>query len=57
MMNEEGVFSRLLELITSKLDEDGDLHRMLLQLLYEMSRIQRIRTEELGKCAMSMSPI
>ncbi|MCJ1471515.1 hypothetical protein MMC13_000155 [Lambiella insularis] len=47
MMNEEGIFPRLLELIQSKQDEDAALHRMLLELLYEMSRIQRLRTEDL----------
>ena len=48
MMNEEGVFPRLLELIQSKKEEDAALHRMLLELLYEMSRIQRLRTEDLS---------
>ncbi|MCJ1256324.1 hypothetical protein MMC24_004145 [Lignoscripta atroalba] len=47
MMKEEGVFPRLLELIQSKKDDDAALHRMLLELLYEMSRIQRLRIEDL----------
>ena len=49
MMNEEGVFPRLVDLVQSMKDQDLDLHRMLLELLYEMSRIQRIRTEELSR--------
>ena len=48
MMNEEGAFTRLTELIQSRENEDAALHRMLLELLYEMSRIQRLRTEELS---------
>ena len=48
MMNEEGVFPRLIDLVQTIKDQDLDLHRMLLELLYEMSRIQRIRTEELS---------
>lgn len=49
MMNEEGAFPRLLELIQGMKDGDMGLHRMLLELLYEMSRIQRIRTGDLSK--------
>ncbi|KAL2850968.1 hypothetical protein BJX68DRAFT_76301 [Aspergillus pseudodeflectus] len=51
MMNEEGVFPRLLELLHAQTinREDGEagLHRLLMDLLYEMSRIQRIRIEDL----------
>ena len=50
MMNEEGVFPRLLELIQEKKNDDVGLHRMLLELLYEMSRIQRLRVEDLSEC-------
>lgn len=48
MMNEEGVFPWLLQLIAENKDDDAGLHRMLLELLYEMSRIQRLRIEDLG---------
>ncbi|KAI9845433.1 MAG: hypothetical protein M1837_004911 [Sclerophora amabilis] len=47
MMNEEGAFPRLLELIQSDRNDDGGLHRRLLELFYEMSRIQRLRIEDL----------
>ncbi|KAJ6017587.1 hypothetical protein N7451_000966 [Penicillium sp. IBT 35674x] len=51
MMNEEGVFARLLELIQGRRREDMDseagLHRLLMDLLYEMSRVQRVRIEDL----------
>ncbi len=50
MMNEEGTFTRILELIQEKNDDDAGLHRLLLELLYEMSRIQRLRIEDLSKC-------
>lgn len=49
MMNEEGVFPRLLELIQEKKGDDAGLHRMLLEILYEMSRIQRLRVEDLSE--------
>ena len=49
MMKEEGGFPRLLELIQEGRDDDAGLHRMLLELLYEMSRIQRLRTEDLSQ--------
>lgn len=55
MMNSEGAFPRLLELIQAqkKNGEDGneraaDLHRLLMELLYEMSRIQRVKLDDLG---------
>ncbi|KAK2768685.1 hypothetical protein FQN54_000541 [Arachnomyces sp. PD_36] len=54
MMNKEGAFPRLLELIQAQrkngVDGDGPetgLHRMLMELLYEMSRIQRVKIEDL----------
>ncbi|KAL3461396.1 hypothetical protein BJX64DRAFT_160714 [Aspergillus heterothallicus] len=51
MMNEEGVFPRLLELLHAQTmnrdDSEPGLHRLLMDLLYEMSRIQRIRIEDL----------
>lgn len=50
MMNEEGVFPRLVELIHMRKEDNSELHRMLLELLYEMSRIQRLRAEDLSNC-------
>ncbi|EED17651.1 conserved hypothetical protein [Talaromyces stipitatus ATCC 10500] len=50
LMNEVGTFPRLLKLVHSIKLQDGDgadLHRMLMDLLYEMSRIQRIKIEDL----------
>ena len=49
MMNIEGAFPRLVQLIKDNDDIDFGLHRMLLELLYEMSRIQRISHDDLGK--------
>ena len=46
-LNREGAFSRLVELIRGRQDDDGILHRRLFELLYEMSRIQRLRIEDL----------
>ncbi|KAL4910775.1 hypothetical protein BDW74DRAFT_141837 [Aspergillus multicolor] len=52
MMNEEGVFPRLLELLqvqALRMDDDNaaGLHRLLMDLMYELSRIQKIRIEDL----------
>lgn len=46
MMNTEGCFPKLVELI--KGGQDERLHRSLLELLYEMSRMQRLSQEDLG---------
>lgn len=43
----EGCFGRLLELIKGCGGKDPRLHRLLLQLLYEMSRIEHLRLEDL----------
>lgn len=49
MMNNEGCFLRLLELVKQGKNADSRLHRMFLELLYEMSRVQRLSEEELGQ--------
>ncbi len=54
MMNEEGAFIRLVELIQERKDDDAGLHRLLLELLYEMSRIQRLRIEDLSECGSTL---
>lgn len=48
LMMKEACFPRLLELIAARQD-DGDprLHRLLLQLMYEMSRVERVKVEDL----------
>lgn len=43
----EGCFGRLLDLIKSCGGHDRRLHRLLLELMYEMSRIERLRPEDL----------
>ncbi|KAK3375968.1 hypothetical protein B0T24DRAFT_572472 [Lasiosphaeria ovina] len=43
----EGCFSRLLDLIKGCGECDHRLHRLLLELMYEMSRIERLRPEDL----------
>ncbi|KAK3320022.1 hypothetical protein B0T19DRAFT_445798 [Cercophora scortea] len=43
----EGCFCRLLELIKTCGGQDRRLHRLLLELMYEMSRIERLRPEDL----------
>lgn len=43
----EACFPRLLELINGRKERDPRLHRMLLELMYDMSRVERLRTEDL----------
>ncbi|TDZ28213.1 Protein dip1 [Colletotrichum spinosum] len=46
-MIEEACFPRLVELINGRKDLDLRLHRLLLELMYEMSRIERLRPADL----------
>ncbi|KAK1753470.1 hypothetical protein QBC47DRAFT_44157 [Echria macrotheca] len=46
-MVSEGCFGRLLELIKTCGGCDRRLHRLLLELMYEMSRIERLRPDDL----------
>jgi hypothetical protein len=57
MLQQEGAFPRLVELITEYDGQEGEgqLHRMLLDIIYEMSRIQRLTCEDLcGFCVGTM---
>ena len=55
-MNEAGIFPRLVELIYERKDDNAGLNRMLLELLYEMSRIQRLRIQDLSACSKPVFP-
>ncbi|KAI0453950.1 hypothetical protein F5B21DRAFT_266252 [Xylaria acuta] len=46
-MIEESCFHRLIELINGRKEDDPPLHRLLLELIYEMSRIQKLRVQDL----------
>lgn len=48
-MNLEGSFSRLVRLIQEGVDDELGLHRQLIELLYEMSRIQQVSWEPLSR--------
>ena len=49
VLNDEGAFTRLVDLIASpKEDDEVAVHRLLMELLYEMSRIQKISLDDLG---------
>lgn len=48
MMQNEGAFPKLVELVRVKQEDDSGMHRLLLELLYEMSRMQRLTREDLG---------
>lgn len=49
MMQSEGVFPRLVELIRDSQNDDNGLHKLLLELLFEMSRVQRLERDDLSK--------
>lgn len=46
-MIEEGCFPKMVELINGRRDDDRRLHRLLLELIYEMARIERLRIDDL----------
>lgn len=46
-MNKEGAFSKLVHFIRDRTDDGLGLHRLFLELLYEMSRIQRLSQDDL----------
>lgn len=49
MMHSESTFPRLVELVQSNsVQEETKLHQMLLELLYESSRVQRLTWEDFG---------
>lgn len=47
LMSNECCFSRLVELIKEGKKDDARLHRLLLELLYDMSRLQRLSIGDL----------
>lgn len=55
MMLDEGAFLRLIELIQQKPDDNNDLHRLLIELLFEVSRIEKLDADDLGELGMAKS--
>jgi hypothetical protein len=56
-MNKEGAFTRLVDLIASpKADVKPGLHRLFMELLYEMARIQRVKIDELSMSKLPNPP-
>ncbi|KAK3110378.1 pre-rRNA processing [Teratosphaeriaceae sp. CCFEE 6253] len=47
LLQAEGAFTRLVDLIRARRDDDIGLHRLLLELLCEMSRIQKLTRDDL----------
>jgi hypothetical protein len=55
MMHSESTFPRLVELVQmDDIQEDTKLHQMLLELLYESSRGQRLAPEDFGTLECSL---
>lgn len=53
LMVKEGMFIRLIQLIGDGIDDELGLHRQLLELLYQMSRIQQLSWDDLSKSPSS----
>ena len=49
LMQSEGLFPRLLELIKSGRYDETPVHRMLLELLCEMTRVQKLLRDDLSQ--------
>ncbi len=50
LMQREAVFPRLVELIRDQDDNDDEgAHKLFLELLFEMSRMQRLKRDEISK--------
>jgi hypothetical protein len=47
MMQDEGAFARLVSLISDRRDDAIGLYRMLLELLFEMARIQKLTRDDM----------
>jgi len=48
MMQDEGAFPRLVELIGDQRDDGSGLYRMLLELMFEMARIRKLDRHDMG---------
>lgn len=48
MLKAENAFPRLVELIRDERDDGNGLHKLLLELMFEMSRMQRLSRDDLG---------
>jgi hypothetical protein len=57
MLQAEGAFPRLVELIRSKRDDDAGLHKLVLELMFEMSRMQKLTREDLSKALESCTTL
>lgn len=53
LMQAESVFPHLVALIRARRDDDAGLHRLLIELMYEMSRVQKLHREDLGTLQIS----
>lgn len=47
LLNSEGIFTKLVQLVKDGIDDDLGLHRQMLMLLYEMSRTQELSKDNL----------
>lgn len=45
----EGAFPRIVQLIHERRDDDIGLHRLLIELMYEMSRVQKLSRDDLSR--------
>ncbi len=48
MLNKEGTFPRLVELIAHPRENEEHMHRTLMELMYEIARIQKVTNDDLS---------
>lgn len=53
LMQTEGAFPRIVELVRVQQDNDSGLHRLLLELMFEMSQMQKLGREDLGELTLA----
>jgi hypothetical protein len=56
MLNKEGTFPRLVELIAHPREKEEHMHRTLMELMYEVARIQKITNDDLSAFLCSLTP-
>ena len=53
MLNREGTFPRLVELVAHPREHEEAMHRTLMELMYEVARIQKITNDDLSTFSVS----
>lgn len=49
LLNREGIFPRLVELIAHPREHEESMHRTLMELMYELARVQKITNHDMSR--------